>query len=239
MNLKDVLEQTGLTPNEAKIYLIILERSICAPGELAKAAELHRSSIYDTLKSLQQKGLITDIIIDKKHLFKPINPEKFIDVQREKIDILRDHMPQLMNLHFKSKVDHDIKVYTGKSGIKAIFEDIIRSGKDLDVFGSESDYETILPYTLEKFKRHFEKNNIRIRHIVRKGLSPNRPKTCEVRYINSKERLPVATNIYGNKVAIIIWSDEPNGVIIKNKLNADTYRAFFNFMWGSAERLNS
>lgn len=236
MDLRDVLEKIGLTANEAKLYLIILEKSNVTPGELAKAAELHRSSIYDTLKMLKHKGLIADVRINNKHYFKPINPQKFIDIQKEKIQLITEHMPQLLSLHLKEKPEQEIKVYTGLGGIKAIFEDIMREGKDVDVFGSESDYEQKLTYHMHQFKRHFEKNGLRIRHIVRQGVFPDKPETGEVRYIQSETKSPVTTDIYGNKIAIILWSDEPNGIIIKNKLAADSYRSYFNFMWQNAAK---
>ena len=109
--------------------------------------------------------------------------------------------------------------------------------KVVEVFGSASDYEQTMPYHSKKFKKHFETHGLRVRHIVRAGAFPDKPDTGEIRYIQTETLSPVSTNIYGNRVAIILWGEEPNGVIIKNKLAADSYRAYFNFMWEKAEKL--
>lgn len=45
---------------------------------------------------------------------------------------------------------------------------------------------------------------------------------------------PVVTNIYGDKITIIIWTDEPEGRIIENKAAAKSYRSYFEFMWNNA-----
>jgi len=45
------------------------------------------------------------------------------------------------------------------------------------------------------------------------------------------EESPAVTNIYGDKIAIIIWTDEPEGIIIENALAAKAYKSYFDFMW--------
>ena len=42
------------------------------------------------------------------------------------------------------------------------------------------------------------------------------------------------TNIYGDKVAIILWSEIPEAIIIDDKSTAETYKAYFEFMWKNA-----
>jgi hypothetical protein len=38
------------------------------------------------------------------------------------------------------------------------------------------------------------------------------------------------TNIYGDKIAIIIWTDKPEGIIIENAAAARAYKSYFDFM---------
>ena len=42
---------------------------------------------------------------------------------------------------------------------------------------------------------------------------------------------PAATNIYGNKVALIVWSENPFVVLIESKEIADSYRKKFEMLW--------
>ena len=40
----------------------------------------------------------------------------------------------------------------------------------------------------------------------------------------------------GDKIALIIWTDEPEGIIIENEAAAKAYRSYFEFMWGHANK---
>ena len=59
-----------------------------------------------------------------------------------------------------SKKEHEITVYQGGKGIKAIFDDILREGKDAVVFGAQGNFATHQPAFYAQFTRER----------VRKGL---------------------------------------------------------------------
>ena len=52
----------------------------------------------------------------------------------------------------------------------------------------------------------------------------------EIRYLKAHLSLS-STNVYGDKVAIILWSDNPLGILIKQKEIADSYRNYFKPIW--------
>jgi hypothetical protein len=58
----------------------------------------------------------------------------------------------------------------------------------------------------------------------------------KVKYLPEKYASPLAVNIYGDKVAIILWSKEtPLAIVIKNRAIAEGYRKYFEFMWKVAK----
>ena len=62
------LKELGLTNNEIKIYLALLQHGVLNPTKLAEITGLHRSYIYDTLERLLEQGNINIILINnKKH----------------------------------------------------------------------------------------------------------------------------------------------------------------------------
>ena len=83
--------------------------------------------------------------------------------------------------------------------------------------------------------KSLEKNRIKVRHIVRKDKDINQSKTTTVRYFpkTSKETV-ITTNIYADKVAIILWTDVPEAIIIENKAAAESYRDYFEILWKHA-----
>ena len=61
MNTK-ILEEVGLTGNEIKVYLALLELGSVTAGDILKKIELHRGAVYDTLDKLIDKGLVSYFI---------------------------------------------------------------------------------------------------------------------------------------------------------------------------------
>ncbi len=54
--------------------------------------------------------------------------------------------------------------------------------------------------------------------------------------INSGYKLAavVSVNIYGDKVAIVLWASQPLAIVIKNEEVSEGYRNYFELMWGIA-----
>ena len=68
-----------------------------------------------------------------------------------------------------------------------------------------------------------------------KGKTKNIP-YAEIRYLAKNYATPAATNIYGDKVAIINWTEDPLAILINNKEIADSYRKYFEILWKNAKR---
>ena len=70
MNTK-ILEAAGLTGNEIKVYLALLELGSVTAGEILKKIEIHRGAVYDTLDKLMEKGLVSYVIKANGNTLKP------------------------------------------------------------------------------------------------------------------------------------------------------------------------
>jgi len=68
----------------------------------------------------------------------------------------------------------------------------------------------------------------------KQSLSKNIP-LFEVKFLPKEYASPASTNIYGDKVAILLWEEEPLAIVIKNKKIADAYRSFFSLLWKTAK----
>src|SRR5687768_10980870 len=55
---KEKLEQLGLSPAEAQIYLAVLRNGPLAAARIAHETGIQRTSVYPTLCSLADKGLV-------------------------------------------------------------------------------------------------------------------------------------------------------------------------------------
>ncbi|MBI4143919.1 hypothetical protein HY486_01600 [Candidatus Woesearchaeota archaeon] len=73
--------------------------------------------------------------------------------------------------------------------------------------------------------------------IIREGRKELDTKTTEYRKLLGIKSSPAVTNIYGDKIAILIWTDEPEGIIIENSAAAKAYKSYFDIMWSIARQV--
>ncbi|MFX0212156.1 MAG: helix-turn-helix domain-containing protein, partial [Candidatus Hodarchaeota archaeon] len=76
--IRETLEEYGLSKNETNVYLKLIKLGTCSVYKLSEETTLPKSTCYDTLKTLKQKGLVSSIIKDKKKHFEAAEPEKIL-----------------------------------------------------------------------------------------------------------------------------------------------------------------
>ena len=64
-------------------------------------------------------------------------------------------------------------------------------------------------------------------------LNPSKTTERKELPITAKENI-VTTNIYSNKIAIILWTEVPEAIIIENKHAAESYKDYFEILWKSS-----
>ncbi len=53
-----ILEKAGLTKNEIKVYLTLVEKGESTSGPLIRAIGINSSKVYESLERLPKKGLV-------------------------------------------------------------------------------------------------------------------------------------------------------------------------------------
>jgi len=232
---ESAIEKAGLTKIESKIYLVILDLGPSLAGQISKKSGIHRRTVYDALDRLAEKGLISYIVKNNRKYFEAANPERLIELMKEKEAEIQNSLPDLMNLFTKTKAKEETLFYKGKEGLKTAFEDQISEGKEILVLGASAEASEILQFYFKWYNKRRQEKKIRIRLIADLAAKGKfKVPLSEIRYIS--ELGPAAMNIYADKVAIILWSkDKPLAIIIKNTEIANSYRTFFEHMWKTAK----
>ena len=235
--IKEALEYYGLTYNEIKIYIFLLTRGRNSAGVIAKETQMDRSSCYETLKKLMKKGLVKFSIEVKTRYFEIADPEVLIELLNEKEDKIKSVMQNIKELYKEEKQESVIKLYRGYNGLKAVFLDIIKEGKDYYVLDSSGQFVKRMPYFAEHFIRELEKKKIKVKHIVRRGIDIHPSKTTEVRFFSKKIPLTTGnTTIYGDKIAIFLWKQTPEVIIIEDKATSELYKDYFEILWKNVKK---
>jgi sugar-specific transcriptional regulator TrmB len=235
--MREELHQAGLTENESKVYVTLLELGPSHAGLISRKSGLHRRVVYDTIEMLIQKGLIGYIIKNNVKLFQASNPERILELLEEKEQYVNEIMPQMLSLFSKTKEKEETNFYKGKNGLKTVFEEQLAVGKEILILGASPLAYEILQFYFKWFDKRRVENRIKARIIFNKTERKPRIPYSEIRFLPEKYSSPLAVNIYGDKVAIILWSKEkPFAVVITQKEIADGYRKHFELMWKIAKK---
>lgn len=81
---QEILQSVGLSPNETKIYEVLLELGESSVSEIAIKAKIHRRNAYDAIQRLIDKGLCFEIISKTKNNYSPVDPDKLRELLAEK-----------------------------------------------------------------------------------------------------------------------------------------------------------
>jgi len=232
-----ILEKAGLSPNESKCYLALLTLGSSSANELSRESGIHRVSVYDALRGLRKKGLISQIMKSNKLLFEVSNPEKINELIKEKefqLEELRNIIPALINIYKNPKEKQEIKSFKGLSGIKTILNEMLNSKTEILDFGAEYKIKEFLPYDYPKWDKERCKRKIKMKIIANIKIKPASIPLTKIKYIKTESQSDVSTYIFDNKVAIIMWIERSLGILIEEKAVYNSYKNYFESLWDKA-----
>jgi len=234
--MKEQLKEAGLTENEAKLYIALLRLGPSNAGLISKRSGLHRRVVYDTISLLSEKGLVGYILKNNVRLFQAADPKKIVELIREREERINEVLPEMEELFLMTKDKEETNFYKGKNGLKTVMEDQIATGKEVLVIGASPMAYEILQFYFKWFDKRRVERKIRMKMIFNRGKKEIKVPYSDIRFLPQKYSSPLAVNIYGDKVALILWSKEnPFAVVIRNKEMSDGYRKYFELMWKSAK----
>lgn len=225
------LQHIGLTITEAKLYVMLLELGRAQAGMLSRKTGIHRRSVYDALERLIEKGLVSYIKENEKRFYLPTDPKRIqemIDDQKKQID---DLLPGLQARFMEQTAKQETVFYRGVEGIKTIFEDQIRDGKEVYIIGASHQAKELLQFYIPHYTDKRVKKKIKLHALYAGERHTNAVPLAEVRYLSASFASLVSTTIYGDKVAIIVWMQEPVGILIKQAEVAKAFKNYFELLW--------
>ena len=239
MIIQEVLEKTGLTTNEVKVYLTLIDLGNSLAGDISKKANLHRRPTYDSLNRLVEKGLASYTIKSGKKYFHPTDPDKILEIIKEKENEIKKILPELKEKFKRKRVEIFSEIYEGKEGLKTIMEDILKEKKEWLTIGSTGKGKFLLPFYLEHLSKRRQKLKIKRKVLIadtKEGKEYSNElkeqSLIDIKFLPKQIQNPQTIWIYGNKMVIILVSKEhPIMFMIDNKDIANSYRDYFNLLW--------
>ncbi|MBW2967727.1 hypothetical protein KY362_04520, partial [Candidatus Woesearchaeota archaeon] len=236
-----VLEGLGLTPSEAKIYLVLLEQGSCLAGTISRNTGIHRRSVYDAIERLIQKGLVSYIKSNNRKYFEAVDPERLTEILNERKEDIESVMPELKLLQQMAMGKKETLFFRGKAALRSAFDDQVeRKPNEICVWGASAKASEILPYYFPHYHRERAKRKIPLRIIFnetdRGNPSIKEMPNADIRFVPKEVASQSSVNIYGDNICIVTWKADPIAILIREKEIAEGYKNYFEFMWKSAKK---
>jgi sugar-specific transcriptional regulator TrmB len=244
------LQDIGLSDKEASVYIALLSVDNDSVLDLASKTKINRTTIYPVLESLAQKGLISEIKIDKKVRFQAEPPERLETyVERRKIQLeeqekrLKDIIPQLRSIYKEDSEKPVVKFYEGREGIISMTEEIFQSKEKGGTMYMIYPRDLIEGIFSESESARFRKirlnQNISGKSIYTysKGeLDPNSYLGNRLKIDEKKYPISCDITVYNNKVRIATLGSKLGGMLVYNKDFAQTLISLFELAFKNIDK---
>lgn len=243
-----LLEDMGLSKAEAKIYLTLLDLGSVASGKIVKETDFRKSTVYETIGRLQEKGLVSYVMKNGMKHFEAAHPDKIIDFIRDQKRSLEEkeqkaveYVNDLKKASNFLKPHAEAHVLVGLEGFKTMRRDALRHAEnEFLMIGSISREDEVIPGYFEEWNKERLKKGFKLKLLhklsAKKKVMARRKlmvRDFEIRFLPKEIESPAVINVYGDRVVNVLWKGNyPLCFMLINKEIADSYRKYFRLLWG-------
>jgi len=250
-NFEKLLSKVGLTIQESRTYLALLELQEAQSGVICKETNIASSNIYKILDSLIKKGLISYRVQNNIKIFMPSPPEILNELffeKQKKLEEERKEINEVIESLNKKEIKKEpysrYKYFEGLIGIKSMWYEI---NNYMDKFmtlkiqtAKKGAYENLVGfYTVHHNIR--KKKNIKEKMIFPIGdkkLAKTRiNKFTEIKFLNLRE--DIEWGIVGNWYFMqYITGKHPRAFLIQDEKFARAHEEVFDNLWEIAKKIS-
>lgn len=241
MDIKEVLKSFNIERKEAEIYIAALEMGVAPAAAIADKAGVFRTYFYEIADELIAEGLLRQAKKGGKNYFTAISPQELIRLQEQKIENLRNAIPQLEAIHNTLDEKPKIYYYKGEGGIDEVNNDTLRYKGEMIAFSTPK-FLTAKQKSLSAeyiTKRVLAGKKVRVIGEVSNEFME--AKKMDQQVLRETRMLPIdlfhseiEIGVYANKVSIINYKNE-FGLIIEDKNTASVIKQIFEIVWSSGK----
>ena len=137
MNIVYQLTRLGLNGRQARVYLAMLQLGPASAIEIAKYTKFKHPTVYDVLDVLEERGLITESLVNGRKMFAPEDPSAFLRLEEERKSALESVLPDLRDLYLGGTHRTRIHFYEGRAGVLAVRSELLNvKSKEYFYFGA-------------------------------------------------------------------------------------------------------
>ncbi|MFA5992424.1 MAG: helix-turn-helix domain-containing protein [Candidatus Pacearchaeota archaeon] len=240
----------GLTQNEARVYIGLLELKQSKTGKLSEHVGIPSSHLYPLLQDLIKLGLVSYKFVNKRKVFMPSSPNvlneiylrKKQELENQRI-VIQSSIQNLKQFSPKEEKDSDYQYFEGLLGIKGMWSEInelMIPNTQARCFASIIEgFEMLNQFYLEHHKLRVSKNIFEkmILPVGAERFANQRKKLgkFDVRFLDLKNLAEFI--VFDDFMCIqYIVKDKPRGFLIKDSVFAQSFANIFDNLWKSAKK---
>lgn len=244
--MENKLKQLGLTNNEIKVYVTLLDIGENTVGPIIKKLRIHRQVAYDALEGLEEKNMVIHTTKNGRRYYRIADSKNILDDIKYKERIARSLMPEINKKLTGQKKGQEIKVYEGQKVYRELVlkndESMPANSETYVISGAALKYEEVMriSHFLEKSNKIRKKKNIKTKLLFGNDLreeAKNTPRVNkECRFLDQEYNPPVSLQIWHNSVNLISFGNDVFVIEIKNEDFRQAYLNYFNLLWKIAKK---
>jgi len=170
------LQSIGLTQNESKVYLFLLEHQEAKTGKICSKLNIPSSHIYQILEKLLEKGLVSFKLVNNVKIFRSVSPENLFSIFREKErqlekekKDLKKFISNLKTIQIKEHKENDFKYFEGTNGIRSMFTEFLKNlktGAQWYISSAPLAYERLNAFLMEELHPRRIKKKVNLKIII-------------------------------------------------------------------------
>lgn len=235
--MKETLRNIGFDEKELEIYLALLKQGKSKVGNLLRNTQIERRTIYDVLERLIQKGRVSFYEENNTKTYSAIPPEIILQDLQQKHDEFKKIIPVLSQVQFNPK-EASVEVLKGVKGLRTIFLDVIKRGKEHYVFGDISPliYEEKYFIPTKQFLEVLKEKKLTEKVIYKEKDKITKIPGSEYRSVKKDLVFPTPTMLYDDVVTQYIFTEPLTIIKITSKELFETHKKYFDYFWNLAKK---
>ena len=246
--IRILLQEYGLDETEIKVYSHLVANKELTAYKIAKELRIHRSTCYDVLDRLAQKGFVSKISKDNTMHFISNNINRVLSSLKDKETILNNLIPELQRL--EQVGENKLYLLEGAEGQKQFnfkLFSLAKEGKISFCYIIGNTYATNLSSNIfiERLIREFKETKLK-RKIECKAIWDKRfendPLIKQYSALGENRVMKdipskVGTIIFDGYIAFLYTMDKPYCIEIQNVQVSDELRSYFNHLWTISSKI--
>lgn len=244
MNPISSLEKIGFSNKKARVYLALLELGNAVPTDIAKKAQLKRTTVYNILPELLADGLVKTSVTQKKKIYFIEDTRDLLERTRAQQLVLQDVLPELAAMHNVISTKPRVRFLEGEAGVRDFFHATLEYSHPGDIIyelvGPKAFYTKLPKDIANSYVPDRMRKKIRIRIIaspsdVAAGMAKRAQQELrEIKFIEGLEKeFNAAMVVYAHHVGFISFTENFTGVILESVAISRMMRTMFEKMWNA------